>query len=445
MKKLFNFNEYHKLNEEADLSVEQTKLVGLYMLDVFFSNVDVEKLLVNGAQIISIITSFFGKFGMRISLTIEGLLFLYWIWKYNDVKDPEKKQDALIQLIFSSFGFVTLGAVPAFKAVSKSFATGYKEYKLTGEVAMGAKELKILSGHEAALQKAANGMDKTIADNIEKLPHELVSNATKNEIKEASKGVKQYLDELLTGKKAAKAEAKAVKEIEAVEKEGKLGKVKKTKKIVKLARKAFPIASYLLSRFLNKKKKPEHLEEGFNDLVVVRYSTDQKIVGCNFPNDAKRSVNVREDRNGKVMPCVIGLKMLIEDFDGRKIIKGYNMLTDLDSEYEYYIACNVNGEPILDCFKIFAIKGKKILGTKLVGKNIQFENPLEIDRNVKSASVMEVEAADDITKNGYKNVFDVYIASADKVNNSFAMWSKIIDKTFGIEWWIKNFKPKESK
>lgn len=445
MKKLFNYNEYHRLNEEFDLDKAIPKKIDINFLGMLFENMDVEKLLVNGTQIISILTSFFGKTGLKISLTLESLLLLYWIWKYETAPSADLKQDALIQLIFCSLGFVTLGAIPGFKAISSSFAKGYKEYKLTGNVAKieNAAEFKILQKNSSAIKKAATTLEETVEKNIDKLPKDLVKDTTKKEIKAASKEVKKYVDDVFEAEgKAVKNAKKAPKKVKKIK--GKKSKLKTAGKLIKLGRKLFPIASYLLNRFLNK-NKPDHVEEVENDFAILKYQIgNDKIVGANFPNDLNSSTEERLIENGKVTPTIIGIKVLIEDIDGKSVIDNYNVLTSLDEEYQYYLMCATNGEPIFNNFKLFALKGNQILISKRTDNNIEFVNARDIIKELKFLNLVSNEEVDVISKENFEKVLDAYQENADKIVDSYAMWSKIIERTFKREWWDKNYKLKSS-
>lgn len=438
MEKLYNFKEF-KIFEESDTLSQLTSSLSssatMTMLNNVFNGLDVEDIVVNGAQIISIIVSFFGKFGMRISLTIETLLLIYWIWKYQTAKSVDVKRDAMIQLIFAAFGFAVLGAGPTYKAISNTFAKGFKEYKATGEVSKLA-HLDVLKKNEKVLKTAATELEKTVADNINKVPKQLINDATKKEIKASSKEVKQYIDDVL--EKEAKVKKPNVKE-------KKFSKIKKTGKLIKLGKKLLPIASYLLNRYLQKKKNPEHAEEVENDFAILQYSVNgEKIIGAKFPKDLDIKENKRLEQNGKVTPCLIGLKILIEDFDNKDVINNYNIISDTDPNYQYFLMVATNGTPIYNNFMLFAISPSgKILVSKLEKNAISFVSTDDLMKGLK-VKLISNEDLDPISSYNFDTVLKEYRNNV-KLTNSYAMWNKIIGKTFTRKWWDKNFKLKESK
>lgn len=429
--KLLNYLEYDKLYEN-EISDKLTSSLVSIMLNDTFKDLDVEKVIVNSAQIISIIVSFFDKFGIRISLTIETLLMVYWIWKYKESTDAEVKHDAMIQIIFASFGFAAFGAGPVFKSITSLFSKGYREYRVTGNVSKLAKS-EIILKNENTLKNAAKNLEKTVEENVNKIPKQIITKETRAEIKTASSDVKKYIDDVF------EKEAKNIKKIKG-------SKVKTASKLIKLGKRIFPLASYLLSRYLNKKKKPAHVEEVENDFAILQYSIDnKKIIGADLPNDMTLNDEKRLAKNGKVIPTIIGLKILLEDIDNKKIIGGYNILTDSNIDYQYYLMCATNGVPIFNNFKIFAITSEnRILISDLIDDNIQFVKPTQVIKKIKNVSLISNESADEITKKNFKKVLDAYQANLN-VTSSLTMWSKIIEKTFTRKWWDKNFKLKSKK
>ncbi len=438
MKKLFNYSEYQAINESSELSDLIGEKVNIGMLGMFFDGYDVEKIIVNSAQIISVITSFFGKFGMRISLTIETLLFLYWLYKYETTENAAVKQDALVQLIFVGVGFAILGALPAFKLISKMFSNGYKEYKLTGSVARvtSAPYYKQLLKHEDELKKAFGLIDDKIAKNLDKLPENFVKNTTKSEIKETSKGLKKYIDDIFEKEsKVAKTESKALK----AKKIKKPSKISKLGKIAKLGKRLYPLASYLFSRFLKKKRQPSHLEDVNSDIVILSYN--DKIVGAEYPSDLKLSEEVKIKKNGKVDATVVAIKVLVEDIEKRDFLKKMNIVSDIDDSVEYYLTCAVNGDPIWPNVLFFAVEDGKILVSSVKKDKSDINLVSSTTISEYSTKLISYESADDISKQNYDTVLKIYEKN-QTLTNSYAMWSKIIEETFTAAWWVKNFKIK---
>lgn len=424
------------LNESTDFSFK--------LLSSIFEEFDAEKIIVNGAQIISIIVSFFGKFGMRISLTIESLLFLYWIWKYETSSEKDEKQDALVQLIFSGIGFATFSVLPAFKAISKTFSMGYKEYRLTGEVSKIQKlpAFKEIFKHKEVLVEGAANIEKLVQQNIKKLPSGVVKESTKKELNIAAKNVKEYIDDIFNiEKKVVKKSSSKLSELEELElKARKVRRPGKLSRLLKLGKRLYPGASYLLNRFLNKKKKPKHLEDVNDDIIILQYQIDHgKIVGASFPNDLDINAAEREDKNGKVVPTIIALKILINDIDGRKFIKNSNILTESDEDTEYYLAVGINGEPIYSPLLLFAVKDNNILVCTGSDQKIDFKNIKNQNSKIKASIINDYSNLDEITIKTFKKIIDVYNEN-EMLDNSYIMWQRMINKTFTIKWWEKNFK-----
>lgn len=437
MKKLFNYSQYQAINEASEISDLINSKLDIGMLGMVFDGLDVEKVIVNSAQIISVIVSFFGKFGMRVSLTLETLLLLYWLYKYETAESAVVKEDAMTQMIFSAVGFAILGALPAFKLISKMFANGYKEYKVTGSVAKitNAPYFKQLQKHEMELKKAFGMVDDKLAKGLDKLPDNFVKNSTKSEIKETSKGLKKYIDDIFSKEsKATKVESKVFKKVKKPSKFSKLGK------IAKLGKRLYPLASYLFSRFLKKKKKPSHLEDVNSDIVILTYNN--KIIGAEYPEDLKLSEDVKVKKNGKVEASIVALKVLVEDIEKRDFFRKMNVISSIDDDSEYYLACAVNGDPILGNVLFFSVQdGKIMISSVKKGKNdINLVSPTTLfDYSFK---LLSYEDSDKITKQNYDKVISVYEQN-QSLTNSYSMWSKIIEETFTMSWWTKNFKIKE--
>lgn len=433
MKKLFNYSQYQAINEASENAIFDVigSKLDISLLGVIFKDYDVEKIIVNSAQIISVIVSFFGKFGFRISLTIEALLMLYWLYKYETSESAVVRQDAVVQLIFAGVGFAILGALPAFKLISKTFSNGFKEYKATGSVAKITNNpyFSQLQKHETELKKAFGLVDDKIAKGLDNLPTNFVKNSTKSEIKETSKGLKKYIDDIFS---------KESKNVKKVKKPFKTSKISKLGRIAKLGKRLYPLSSYLFSRFLKKKKQPLHLEDFNNDIIILTYNN--KITGAEYPDDIRFSEEVRIKKNGKLNASIVALKVLVEDIEKKDFFKKMNVITEIDDSVEYYLACAVNGDPIWPNALFFAIKEGKILVSSAKKSDIRLVSPISLSKyNFK---IIKENEADDITSVNYKKVLKEYEKN-QSVTNSYNMWSKIIEKTFTINWWTKNFKIKE--
>ncbi len=105
--------------------------------------------------------------------------------------------------------------------------------------------------------------------------------------------------------------------------------------------------------------------------------------------------------------------------------------------------CATNGEPIYNNFKLFAMKDKHIMISKLVDGNIQFVDPHDVIDEIRYIKTITSDEADFITVKNLKKVIDTYEENL-KETNSYIMWSKIIANTFTRAWWDKNFKLKVS-
>jgi hypothetical protein len=433
MKKLFNYSQYQAINENV-LTDLVGKNIDITMLGIIFNDMDVEKIIVNSAQIISVIISFFGKAGFRISLTIEGLLGLYWIYKYETSTNVDVKHDALVQLIFTSIGFAVLGALPAFKLISKAFSNGYKEYKATGSVAkiIESPYFKHLEKNESAIKKAFASVDDDIIKGLDKLPDNFIKNSTKKEIKETSKGVQEYIDDVFAKESKVKGKIKPKAKTPSSSKIGKLGR------IAKLGERLFPLASYLFSRFTNKKKSPQHLDDVNSDIVMLSYN--DKITAAEYPEDLSLSEDAKLKKNGQVKATVVALKVLVEDIEKREFFKKLNVISEIDSEY--YLTCAVNGDPIWANILFFAVNDG-VIRISYVKKNGSDISLVPVSTVSKDATVklISYDNADDISKQNYDKVVALYEKN-QTITNSYFLWSKIIEGTFKIEWWLKNFKIK---
>ena len=119
------------------------------------------------------------------------------------------------------------------------------------------------------------------------------------------------------------------------------------------------------------------------------------------------------------------------------MFKKKTVVDEIDDDTEYYMAVAINGKPILANTLLFAKSGNQILLSYGDQDVVEFAQP-SVVKDKLSVKIVEPEQLDKISQKNLSKILEIYEKNQD-VDNSYQMWSKMVKRTFGIEYFVKNF------